>query len=50
MFRPRELSYRARMSRWLQETGGERGASYDEAFRRLAAAGKDVHGEAAYVA
>lgn len=38
------------MSRWLQETGGERGASYDEAFRALAAAGKDVHGEAAYVA
>ena len=38
------------MSRWLQETGGTRGASYDEAFRELAAAGVDVHGEAAYVA
>ena len=38
------------MSRWLQETGGERGASYDEAFRTLAASGVDVHGEAAYVA
>ena len=38
------------MSRWLEETGGERGASYDEAFRALAASGKDVHGEAAYVA
>jgi len=37
------------MSRWLQETGGERGASYDEAFRELAASGADVHGEAAYV-
>ncbi len=38
------------MSRWLEETGGTRGASYDEAFRTLAASGKDVHGEAAYVA
>lgn len=38
------------MSRWLQETGGTRGASYDEAFRELAASGVDVHGEAAYVA
>ena len=38
------------MSRWLQETGGTRGASYDQAFRDLAAAGVDVHGEAAYVA
>ena len=38
------------MSRWLQETGGERGAAYDQAFRDLAASGVDVHGEAAYVA
>lgn len=38
------------MSRWLQETGGARGASYDEAFAALAASGVDVHGEAAYVA
>ena len=38
------------MSRWLEETGGQRGASYDEAFRELAASGMDVHGEAAYVA
>ena len=38
------------MSRWLQETGGARGASYDEAFRELAASGVDVHGEAAFVA
>ncbi len=38
------------MSRWLQDTGGGRGASYDEAFRRLAASGVDVHGEAAFVA
>ena len=38
------------MTRWLQETGGARGASYDEAFRELAASGADVHGEAAFVA
>ncbi len=38
------------MTRWLEETGGERGGSYDEAFRELAAQGIDVHGEAAYVA
>lgn len=38
------------MSRWLEQTGGTRGASYDEAFRALAASGVDVHGEAAYVA
>jgi hypothetical protein len=38
------------MSRWLEQTGETRGASYDEAFRTLAASGKDVHGEAAYVA
>ena len=38
------------MSRWLEETGGARGKSYDEAFQALAASGKDVHGEAAYVA
>ena len=38
------------MSRWLQETGGERGSSYDEAFRELAASGADVHGEASFVA
>jgi SAM-dependent methyltransferase len=36
-------------SRWLQETGGERGPSYDAAFEELAASGADVHGEAAYV-
>ena len=38
------------MSRWLEETGGHRGSSYDQAFRDLAASGVDVHGEAAYVA
>ena len=38
------------MSRWLEETGGSRGASYDEAFRELAASGADVHGEADLVA
>ena len=37
------------MSRWLEETGGARGSSYDEAFRELAEHGVDVHGEAAYV-
>ncbi len=40
----------ARVSRWLDETGGARGASYDQAFQELAASGVDVHGEAAYVA
>jgi SAM-dependent methyltransferase len=38
------------VSRWLEETGGGRGASYDEAFRTLAASGVHVHGEADYVA
>src|SRR5688572_1903322 len=38
------------MSRWLQETSGARGASYDRRFRDLAAAGVDVHGEAGFVA
>lgn len=37
------------MTRWQQETGGDRGASYDEKFAQLAAAGTDVHGEAAFV-
>ena len=37
------------MTRWLQETGGTRGPDYDAAFRALAEAGEDVHGEAAYV-
>jgi SAM-dependent methyltransferase len=37
------------MTRWLDETGGTRGADYDAAFRALAASGADVHGEAAYV-
>ena len=37
------------MSRWLAETGGERGPAYEQAFRALAASGKDVHGEAAFV-
>jgi SAM-dependent methyltransferase len=38
------------MSRWLQETGGDGGASYDKAFAELAKSGADVHGEAARVA
>lgn len=37
------------MSRWLEETGGARGPSYEQAFRDLAASGVDVHGEAAFV-
>jgi 2-polyprenyl-3-methyl-5-hydroxy-6-metoxy-1,4-benzoquinol methylase len=37
------------MSRWLDETGGNRGGAYDARFRALAASGADVHGEAAYV-
>jgi SAM-dependent methyltransferase len=37
------------MSRWLDETDGTRGASYEERFRELAASGVDVHGEAAFV-
>ena len=37
------------MSRWLEETGGERGASYDERFRALAAQGVHLHGEADYL-
>lgn len=37
------------MTRWLDATGGSRGASYDEAFRELAASGADVHGEAAFL-
>ena len=43
-------SYAASMSRWLEETGGGRGASYDRAFAELAESGVDVHGEAARVA
>jgi SAM-dependent methyltransferase len=38
------------VSRWLEETGGTRGESYDQAFRDLAASGVDVHGEASFVA
>jgi len=34
----------AGLSRWLAETGGARGSSYDEAFRELAEQGVDVHG------
>ncbi|MGZ6791537.1 MAG: class I SAM-dependent DNA methyltransferase [Mycobacteriales bacterium] len=37
------------MSRWLEETGGTSGASYAQRFAELAAAGVDVHGEAAYL-
>jgi SAM-dependent methyltransferase len=33
-------------NRWLAETGGDRGRSYDERFTELAASGADVHGEA----
>lgn len=37
------------MSRWLEETGGARGPSYEQRFRDLAATGVDVHGEATFV-
>lgn len=37
------------MSRWLEETGGDRGPGYEQRFRDLAASGVDVHGEAAFV-
>jgi SAM-dependent methyltransferase len=35
-------------TRWLDETGGQRGADYEQRFRDLAASGADVHGEAAF--
>jgi len=38
------------MSRWIDETGGSRGPSYEKAFRDLAEKGVDVHGEADAVA
>ncbi|MGI8535608.1 MAG: class I SAM-dependent methyltransferase [Mycobacteriales bacterium] len=37
------------MNRWTEETGGSRGPAYEKTFRDLAAAGADVHGEAAFV-
>ena len=37
------------MSRWLDETGGDSGSSYDERFRALAAAGVHLHGEADFL-
>src|SRR5689334_4166754 len=37
------------VSRWLDETGGQRGATYDEQFRALAESGVHVHGEADYL-
>jgi SAM-dependent methyltransferase len=36
----------AARNRWLAETGGTRGPEYAQRFARLAAGGKDVHGEA----
>lgn len=33
-------------NRWLADTGGARGGSYDERFDELAASGVDIHGEA----
>ena len=38
------------VTRWLEETGGTRGAAYEEHFRRLEEQGDDVHGEARAVA
>lgn len=37
-------------NRWLTETGGDRGRSYDQRFSALAASGVDVHGEASFCA
>lgn len=37
------------MSRWNQRDDVPRGATYDERWERLAAAGADVHGEVAFV-
>ena len=37
------------MSRWLEETGGSRGSTYDEQFRALEEQGVAVHGEADFV-
>lgn len=36
-------------SRWADEQGAQRGADYDERWRRMAAAGESVHGEADFV-
>ncbi|MFI6983880.1 class I SAM-dependent methyltransferase [Embleya sp. NPDC050154] len=35
-------------NRWLANTGGTRGPEYAERFRRLAAEGRDLHGEARF--
>jgi SAM-dependent methyltransferase len=37
------------VSRWLEETGGTRGTSYEQRFAELAASGVDVHGEVAFL-
>ncbi len=37
------------MTRWLDQTGGTSGEDYAARFAALAAAGKDLHGEARYV-
>ncbi len=36
-------------TRWIAETGGNRGPAYAQRFRELAAAGEDLHGEARFV-
>lgn len=38
------------MTRWLEQTGGTSGEDYAARFAALAASGKDLHGEARYVA
>lgn len=38
-----------RQTRWISETGGERGPAYARMFRDLAAGGQDVHGEARFL-
>ncbi|WP_406285962.1 class I SAM-dependent methyltransferase [Embleya sp. NBC_00896] len=35
-------------NRWLANTGGTRGPEYAERFRRMAAEGRDLHGEARF--
>jgi SAM-dependent methyltransferase len=37
------------VTRWLEQTGGTSGEDYAARFAALAAAGKDLHGEARYV-
>ncbi|MDI2128925.1 class I SAM-dependent methyltransferase [Yinghuangia seranimata] len=42
------MTTEAPRNRWLEVTGGTRGPAYAERFRRLAAEGRDMHGEARF--